>query len=67
MPGNYYYRKWIKIWSLTLTGKENLDPDGKEADFYQLVIKYNWLETKKEKMGFLIEIEPVIPIPGKKC
>lgn len=37
-----------------------MDQDGKEAVFYQLAVKYNWLERKKEKMDFLIEIEQVI-------
>lgn len=37
-----------------------MDHDGKEAVFYQLALKYNWLETKKEKMEFLIEIEQII-------
>lgn len=49
-----------KLWSITLTGSEALDQDGKEAVFHQLSIKYNWLETKKEKMNFLIEIEKII-------
>ena len=49
-----------KLWSITLTGSENLDQDGREAVFYQLALKYNWLESKKEKMLFLIEIERVI-------
>lgn len=37
-----------------------MDQDSKEAVFYQLAVKYNWLETKKEKMDLLIEIEQVI-------
>lgn len=37
-----------------------MDQDSKEAVFYQLSLKYNWLESKKEKMNFLIEIEQVI-------
>lgn len=37
-----------------------LDQDSKDAVFYQLAVKYNWLETKKEKMDFLIEIEQII-------
>ena len=37
-----------------------MDQDGKEAVFYQLALKYNWLESKKEKTAFLIEIEAVI-------
>ncbi len=49
-----------KLWSITLTGSENLDQDSKEAVFYQLAVRYNWLESKKEKMDFLIEIEQVI-------
>ena len=49
-----------KLWSITLTGGEDLDQDGKEAVFYQLAMKYNWLETKKEKMDFLIEMESII-------
>jgi hypothetical protein len=49
-----------KLWSITLTGSENLDQDGKEAVFYQLSLKYNWLKTKKEKMDFLIEVEQLI-------
>jgi hypothetical protein len=48
------------LWSITLTGSENLDQDSKDAVFYQLALKYNWLESKKEKMIFLIEIEQVI-------
>ncbi len=49
-----------KLWSITLTGSEVLDQDGKDAVFYQLSLRYNWLETKKEKMSFLIEIEQII-------
>ncbi len=49
-----------KLWSITLTGSENLDQDGKEAVFYQLALKYNWLGSKKEKMNFLLEIEQLI-------
>lgn len=37
-----------------------LDQDSKEAVFYQLSLKYNWLESKKEKMDFLVEIEQII-------
>lgn len=37
-----------------------MDSEGKEAVFCQLSLKYNWLETKKEKMDFLIEVEQVI-------
>ena len=37
-----------------------MDQDSKEAVFYQLSLKYNWLENKKEKMDFLIEIEQII-------
>jgi hypothetical protein len=37
-----------------------LDQYGKDAVFYQLSLRYNWLETKKEKMSFLIEIEQII-------
>jgi hypothetical protein len=45
-----------------------LDQGGREAVFYQLAQKYNWLETKKEKMDFLIELEqkilPILSIKG---
>ena len=37
-----------------------MDQDGKDAVFYQLAVKYNWLETKKEKMSFLVEIEQIV-------
>ncbi len=37
-----------------------MDKDSKDAVFYQLAVKYNWLENKKEKMDFLIEVEQVI-------
>ena len=37
-----------------------MDRHSKEAIFYQLSEKYNWLETKKEKMDFLDEIEQII-------
>lgn len=50
----------VRLWSITLTGRENLDQDGKDAVFYQLAEKYNWLETKKEKMSFLIEVEQIV-------
>ncbi|MBC7421202.1 MAG: hypothetical protein H7328_10785 [Bdellovibrio sp.] len=49
-----------KLWSITLTGSEVFDQDSKDAVFYQLALRYNWLETKKEKMGILLEIEAVI-------
>ena len=49
-----------KLWSITLTGGEVLDQDSKDAVFYQLALRYNWLETKKEKMDLLIEIEQII-------
>lgn len=49
-----------KLWSITLTGSENLDQDSKDAVFYELALKYNWLENKKEKMNFLMDIEQVI-------
>ena len=49
-----------KLWSITLTGSEVLDQDSKDAVFYQLALRYNWLETKKEKMDLLIEIEQII-------
>ncbi len=52
--------KGSKLWSITLTGGEDLDQGGREAVFYQLAMKYNWLETKKEKMEFLIEMENII-------
>jgi hypothetical protein len=52
--------KGTNLWSITLTGGEVLDRDGKEAVFYQLAHKYNWLETKKKKMDMLCEIENVI-------
>lgn len=48
------------LWSITLTGSENLDQDSKDAVFYELAVKYNWLESKKEKMDFLIQIEDII-------
>jgi hypothetical protein len=48
------------LWSLTLTGSEVLDQDSRDAVFYQLALRYNWLETKKEKMELLIEIESII-------
>jgi len=37
-----------------------LDQIGKDAVFYQLAIRYNWLETKKEKMDLINEIEQII-------
>ena len=37
-----------------------MDQDSKDAVFYQLAEKYNWLEHKKEKMNFLTEIEDII-------
>jgi hypothetical protein len=37
-----------------------LDQDSKDAVFYQLALRYNWLETKKEKMDLLVEIESII-------
>lgn len=49
-----------KLWSITLTGSEVLDQDSKDAVFYQLALRYNWLETKKEKMDLFIEIEQII-------
>jgi hypothetical protein len=49
-----------KLWSITLTGSEVLDQAGKDAVFYQLAVRYNWLEHKKEKMNLLIEIEEII-------
>ena len=49
-----------KLWSITLSGDEKLDKDSKDAVFYQLALKYNWLEYKKEKMNFLIEVEEII-------
>ena len=52
--------KGTKLWSITLTGSEVLDQDSKDAVFYQLALSYNWLETKKEKMNLLIEIESII-------
>ena len=48
------------LWSITLNGSENLDRGSREAVFYQLSLKYNWLESKKEKMDLLIEIEQII-------
>lgn len=57
-----------KLWSITLSGGEDLDQDSKDAVFYQLAVKYNWLESKKAKMEFLVEVEQVIlprlSIPG---
>ena len=49
-----------KLWSITLSGDEDLDKDSKDAVFYQLALKYNWLENKKEKMDFLVKVEDVI-------
>jgi hypothetical protein len=49
-----------KLWSISLAGSEILDRDGKEAVFYQLALKYNWLETKRERMAMLSEVELVI-------
>ena len=49
-----------KLWSLTLTGSEVLNQDGKDAVFYELACSYNWLASKKEKMERLIEIEQII-------
>jgi len=49
-----------KLWSIRIARGESLDQDGKEAVFHQLALRYNWLETKKEKMEFLVEIEEVI-------
>ncbi len=49
-----------KLWSITLTGSEVLDQDSKDAVFYQLALRYIWLETKKEKMNLLLEIEQII-------
>jgi len=43
-----------------LSGDEDLDKDSKDAVFYQLAVKYNWLENKKEKMDFLVEVEEVV-------
>lgn len=37
-----------------------MDKDSKDAVFYQLAVKYNWLESKKEKMDFLVEVEEVV-------
>lgn len=37
-----------------------MDKDSKDAVFYQLALKYNWLECKKEKMDFLLELEEII-------
>jgi len=63
--------KGSKLWSITLTGSEDLDQESKDAVFHQLALKYNWLETKKEKMEFLIQIEQVIfprlSIMPRKC
>jgi hypothetical protein len=49
-----------KLWSITLCGGVVLDKDSSDAVFYQLAIKYRWLETKKEKSDFIIEIEKEI-------
>ena len=49
-----------KLWSITLTGGEDLDEVGKDAVFYQLAQRYVWLGSKKEKMDLLIEIENII-------
>lgn len=48
------------LWSITLSGDEDLDKNSKDAVFHQLALKYNWLESKKEKMDFLIEIETLV-------
>lgn len=37
-----------------------MDKDSKDAVFSQLAVKYNWLENKKEKMDFLVEVEEVV-------
>jgi len=37
-----------------------LDQKSKEAIFYQLAASYNWLESKKEKMEMLRNIEEII-------
>ena len=37
-----------------------MDRASKDAVFYQLALRYNWLETKKEKMDLLVEIESII-------
>lgn len=49
-----------KLWSLILSGDEDLDTGSREAVFYELSLKYNWLESKKEKMDFLDEVEQVV-------
>lgn len=48
------------LWSISLTGGENLDQDSKDAVFYQLSLKYVWLSNKKEKQEFLDELEKII-------
>ncbi len=37
-----------------------MNRDSRETVFYQLSLKYNWLEHKKEKMDFLTELEQII-------
>ena len=51
-----------KLWSITLTGGEDLDEVSKDAVFYQLAQRYVWLGTKKEKMDLLVEIENAFDI-----
>lgn len=48
------------LWSLTLSGGEVLDQTSKDAVFYELAQKYNWLESKKEKSEFLIEVTEIV-------
>ena len=49
-----------KLWSITITGRTVLDLKSKEALFCQLALRYNWSESKKERMDMLSEIEEII-------
>ena len=53
----------VRLWSITLHGGEVLDAKSKAAIFHQLATRYMWLETKREKMDFLAELETkILPI-----
>ncbi len=56
------------LWSLTLHGGEVLDQSTKDDVFYHLALKYGFLDSKKERMDFLEELEgivlPRIGFPG---
>lgn len=56
-----------KLWSITLSGSEVLNEQSKDAVFFELASRYNWLTSKKEKMDFLQDIETqVLPKLGIK-